>query len=40
MARAYQQIHTGEDLRTAPGNFSHAWYDYARDVRATPVREP
>ena len=33
MAWAYQQICTGEDPWTALGNFTNAWYDYAKDIR-------
>jgi hypothetical protein len=40
MAWAYQQICTGEDPWTALGNFTNAWYDYARDMRAALVSEP
>ena len=40
MARAYQQICAGEDPWTALGNFTNAWYDYARGIRAALVSEP
>lgn len=40
MARAYQQICAGEDPWTALGNFTNAWYDYAKDIRASLVSEP
>jgi len=37
---AYQRICTGEDPWTGLGNFSHAWYGYAKDKRAALVGEP
>ena len=40
MRWAYQQTCAGEDPWTGLGCFSHAWYGYARDNRATLVREP
>ena len=40
MARAYQQICAGEDPWTALGNFTNAWYDYAKGNRAALVSEP
>ncbi len=40
MARAYQQICAGEEPWTALGNFTNAWYDYAKDIRAALVSEP
>ena len=40
MAWAYQQICAGEDPWTALGNFTNAWYDYAKGIRAELVREP
>jgi hypothetical protein len=40
MAQAYQHICAGEDPWTALGNFTNAWYDYARDTRAALVSEP
>ena len=40
MAWAYQQICAGEDPWTALGNFTNAWYDYARDSRGALVSEP
>ncbi len=40
MAWAYQQICEGEDPWTALGNFTNAWYGYAKDIRATLVSEP
>jgi len=40
MALAYQQICAGEDPWTALGNFTNAWYDYAKSIRATLVSEP
>ncbi len=40
MAWAYQQICGGEDPWTALGNFSNAWYDYAKEMRAVLVSEP
>jgi hypothetical protein len=40
MAWAYTQICAGEDPWTALGNFTNAWYGYAKDMRATLVSEP
>ena len=40
MARAYEHICAGEDPWTALGNFTNAWYDYAKDNRAALVSEP
>lgn len=40
MALAYQQICAGEDPWTALGNFTNAWYGYAKGIRATLVNEP
>jgi hypothetical protein len=40
MARAYQDICAGEDPWTALGNFTNAWYDYAKAMRAALVCEP
>lgn len=40
MAWAYQRICAGEDPWTALGNFTNAWYDYAKDIRASLVSEP
>ncbi|MEO8956409.1 MAG: hypothetical protein ABI396_12540 [Ktedonobacteraceae bacterium] len=40
MAWAYQQICAGEDPWTALGNFTNAWYDYAKDIRVALVSEP
>jgi hypothetical protein len=40
MAWAYKQICVGEDPWTALGNFTNAWYDYAKDIRADLVSEP
>ncbi len=40
MAWAYQQICAGEDPWTALGNFTSAWYDYAKGIRAALVSEP
>ena len=40
MAWAYQQICAGEDPWTALGNFTNAWYGYARDMRSALVSEP
>ncbi len=39
MARAYQEICAGEDPWTALGNFTNAWYDYAKDTRAALVND-
>lgn len=40
MAWAYTEICKGEDPWTALGNFTNAWYDYAKSIRADLVREP
>lgn len=40
MAWAYKQICAGEDPWTALGNFTNAWYDYAKDMRVALVSEP
>ena len=40
MARAFQQICSGEDPWIALGNFRNAWYGYAKDMRSTLVNEP
>jgi hypothetical protein len=40
MVLAYEQICAGEDPWTALGNFTNAWYDYAKHTRATLVSEP
>jgi hypothetical protein len=40
MAWAYKQIWAGEDPWTAPGNFTNAWYDYAKNMRSRLVSEP
>ncbi len=40
MAWAYQQICQGEDPWTALGNFTNAWYGYAKHIRADLVSEP
>ena len=40
MRWAYEQICTGEDPWTALGNFTNAWYGYAKHVRADLVHEP
>ncbi len=40
MARAYNDICTGEDPWTALGNFTNAWYGYATHIRAELVSEP
>lgn len=39
MAWAYQQICAGEAPWTALGNFTNAWYDYAKDIRVALVSE-
>src|SRR5450631_624076 len=38
--RAYEQICGGEDSWTALGNFTNAWYGYAKHIRADLVCEP
>ena len=40
MARAYQTICAGEDPWTVLGNFTNAWYDYAKQMRVALVDEP
>src|SRR5579884_2809330 len=40
IARAYQQICSGEDPWIALGNFRNAWYGYAKDNRLALVSEP
>ena len=40
MAYAYQRICQGEDPWTALGDFSNAWYGYAKHIRPDLVREP
>src|SRR5690348_826459 len=40
MAWAYNEICTGEDPWTALGNFTNAWYDYAKHMRVDLVSEP
>lgn len=40
MQWAYQQICSGEDPWTGLGNFSHAWYGYAKSKREALVHEP
>ena len=40
IASAYQQICAGEDPWTALGNFTNAWYDYAKGIRAALVSDP
>lgn len=40
MARAYEGICAGEDPWTALGNFTNAWYGYAKRARAHLVSEP
>lgn len=37
---AYEQICTGEDPWTALGNFTNAWYGYAKHIRTDLVHEP
>lgn len=39
MRRAYRDICAEEDPWTALGNFKNAWYDYAKDMRATLISE-
>lgn len=39
MCWAYQEICAGEDPWTALGNFTHAWYGYAKTRRAALVSE-
>lgn len=40
ITRAYTEICQGEDPWTALGNFSNAWYSYAKHIRTDLVREP
>lgn len=40
MASAYQRICHGEDAWTALGDFSNAWYGYARHIRPDLVKDP
>ncbi|HET8841312.1 MAG TPA: hypothetical protein VFN35_07575 [Ktedonobacteraceae bacterium] len=40
IARAYQRICQGEDSWTALGDFSNAWYGYAKHIRSDLVKEP
>lgn len=40
MVWAYHQICAGEDPWTALGNFTNAWYDYAKENRAALIHEP
>ncbi len=40
MARAYQQICTGEEPWIALGNFRNAWYGYAKERRPALVSQP
>lgn len=40
MAWAYQQICSGEDPWTALGNFTNAWYDYAKGIRTALISDP
>lgn len=40
MAYAYQRICHGEDAWTALGDFSNAWYGYARHIRPDLVKDP
>ncbi|MEO7021385.1 MAG: hypothetical protein ABI234_14615 [Ktedonobacteraceae bacterium] len=40
MTRAYTDICQGEDPWTALGNFTNAWYDYAKSIRPSLVNEP
>jgi hypothetical protein len=40
MTRAYAEICRGEDPWTALGNFTNAWYDYAKRIRSSLVSEP
>jgi hypothetical protein len=37
---AYDQIRAGEDPWTALGNFTNAWYGYARHMREALISEP
>ena len=40
MAYAYQRICQGEDPWTALGDFSNAWYGYAKHIRSDLVKHP
>jgi hypothetical protein len=40
MAYAYQRICQGEDPWTALGDFSNAWYSYAKHIRPDLVKNP
>ena len=40
MTRAYAEICQGEDPWTALGNFTNAWYDYAKSIRPSLVSAP
>ncbi len=40
MAWAYNEICAGEDPWTALGNFTNAWYGYAKHMRGDLVSEP
>jgi hypothetical protein len=40
MRRAYTDICQGEDPWTALGNFTNAWYDYAKGMRPSLVSQP
>jgi hypothetical protein len=40
MAYAYQRICQGEDPWTALGDFSNAWYGYAKHIRPDLVKDP
>ena len=40
MAHAYQRICQGEDPWTALGDFSNAWYGYAKHMRTDLIKEP
>src|SRR5436853_692907 len=40
MEYAYQRICQGEDPWTALGDFSNAWYGYAKHIRPDLVKEP
>jgi hypothetical protein len=40
MVYAYQRICQGEDPWTALGDFSNAWYGYAKHIRPDLVKDP
>src|SRR5579859_5014268 len=40
MAYAYQRICQGEDPWTALGDFSNAWYGYAKHIRPDLIKDP